>query len=476
VSTRVEAAPWAPGLRWWAILALAMAAGVIVNWILAIGVLVLLLAQVARPFDFVGAFLVLVAGAAFVDNVGGGLTYQLAMLSCAILVMMVCYAISSRGRVFCLPKTALTWPLGLYVLLSLANAARGFLAGYSRRFWGLELIALLAVGTTFLVANAFDRRRDLRIAILGLIMIGFAAAGRGFWDFTFVKTHAKATYMLGVPGIVGLLLVNLALRSRTGVLALGWILLSLPMFFEQFITYGRGLWTGCAAGLALSIAVFVGRGPGVSQRWRRAGLVLATFAGVGIVGTLHVVVVLGRTDVLQEAGTRFSSITSTEDKLEAHSNLIRLGEYLTVANLIRQSPWVGYGVGYTFLHRQSFTTQAREQWGVHQNYLMVWLKQGLVGLVLFVWILWAAMKLGVREARRRTDPWESTWFASMAAGTAFLATLSLSNNPFATVNETFLVALFWGGAMAMTRRGLIHFQWSRLRGGESGGEVTGEPR
>ena len=312
MNTRVEAPPSVPGYWWWIMLAGLVAVGLTINWAIASGLLILLLVQVARPFDFVMAFLVIVGGASVVDNAGGELTFQLSLLTAAILLMLVSYALECRGRAFSISRTTLTWPLLPYAILSIANSARGVLAGYSLRYLGLELIALLALGSALLVANVFDRRRDLRLAVGGLIVVGLAAATRGFYIFATTRTHSKTDYTMAAPGIVGLLLVNLALRSGNVLWAVGWTALSLPMFLQQFITFGRGLWTGCLAGLAISFVVFAGFGPGSAARWRRAGLVVAMFVGLGLAGAVLVAVGFGQTDILLQAGTRLTSITGTE--------------------------------------------------------------------------------------------------------------------------------------------------------------------
>ena len=349
-----------------------------------------------------------------------------------------------------------TVPFGL----SIVNSARGVLAGYSVRDLGLELIALKALGSALVVANAFDRRRDLRPAVVGLILIAFACAIQGFHIFSTVQTHTVAVYATAGPGIVGLLLLNLALRSRSAFQVLGWIALSMPLFVHQFVTFGRGLWTGCAAGLVLSIATFVGRGSGSGVRWARTGLVMAVLTGFVVVGAFQAAIVLGNADIVREAWSRLTSITSVKVSYEARSNLIRLSEYAAAVDRIRESPWIGHGIGYSFPVEQPFSNETADQWWVHQNFLFIWLKQGLVGLALFLWTIGSAVILGVREARRHTDAWESAWFASMAAATVFLAVLSLSNFPFAVVNETFLLALLWGGAMAMARGGFLSLGWS----------------
>ena len=127
---------------------------------------------------------------------------------------------------------------------------------------------------------------------------------------------------------------------------------------------------------------------------------------------------------------------------------------------IAESPWVGHGAGYVFLGTDPVELKVYDQYYVHEDYLYVWLKQGVVGLALFVWMIGSAIVLGIREARRREDPWESTWFATTAAGTVLLATLSVTNFPFNQVNPTFTLALLWGGSMAMARQGCVRFGWA----------------
>src|SRR5439155_13124513 len=185
-----------------------------------------------------------------------------------------------------------------------------------------------------------------------------------------------------------------SLRSRTPATALGWLALSLPLLLQQFLTFGRGLWLADLAGLAVAIVVFAGFGKGSAARWRRSGLVVGTLSGAVLTFGL----ILGA-NFLRVAGTRLASVTSTEYSYETASNVARLMEYSTVVGLISHSPWLGYGLGYTFLATDVIRFVHYEQSYAHQNYLLVWLKQGALGLAIFLWMLWSAITLGAREAR-----------------------------------------------------------------------------
>ncbi len=450
-----------PVLRWWVVLGFVITVGLVANWPAAAGVLFLILIQLARPFDFLTSFVLLAGAATFVEYTVGNLTVQLGIVSCVVMLTLVCYAISHPERVLSVPMTPFTWPLMCFLALTLANVARGFILGYSPKYIGLELLPLLGLGMAVLVANVFTRARHLPWSIVGLVVIGGAAAIRGFQRFAATRSHGEG-YTVAAPGLVALLLVNLALRSKTGVASTGLVLLAVPLFLHQFVTFGRGLWSGCVAGLIISVLVYAGVGTGAGPRWRRSGVVLGALMAVCLAGASLTAYVLEEEDLLLTAVTRVQATVGPQGGFETHSNLIRLGEYFFVWNLIQQSPWIGHGVGYAFTMKQAFSSDVGEQWYAHQSFLFIWLKQGLLGLGVFLWMLVAAITLGVREARRRTNPLESSWFATVAAATLFLAVLSLSNFPFGMVNEMFLLALFWGGAMGMTRTGFIRIHWKSL--------------
>jgi O-antigen ligase/polysaccharide polymerase Wzy-like membrane protein len=468
MSTSTARMAWNPGFGAWMVLAALIAVGVLGNWLIAAGMLILYLRQVARPFDFLTSFLLVSAGASFIRYEAGQLTLELALLSGLIVFMLVSYAVSNPSRLFVLPRTSLVLPLMAYVGLSLANYLRGLWVGSSPNFATLELMPVLALGSGILVANVFDPRRDLRLATIGLFAIGYVSASLGYYFFAVYHVRAAGVFFLPIPGMIAMFAVNLALRSPRTASALGWCLLSLPLFLHQFISFTRGYWLGCMAGLLASLVAYVRWGKGAGPSWRRSGLVLGTLVCVGSVGAMSLGLIVGRTDFLTMAGSRFASVTATEFTHETASNLARIAEYAEVVTRIAAAPWLGHGLGYTFTFQEPIGFEVAEQWYTHQIYLFVWLKQGLIGLLVFVWMLWSATTFCARESRRNENPLESAWLATAAACTVLLAVLGLSNFHLMLVNETFPLAFLWGGAMAIARDGFFRFQWAdppRTEGG-----------
>lgn len=459
MSTIVASPYRVPALSWWAMLACVIAAGMLVNWFVATAVLVVLLAQVYRPFDFVVAFFLTTAGSTFVYYEGGNTAFEMSLLSCAILAMLACYVLSNPGQILAVPRTRLTWAILAYLLLSMANAGRGVMSGYSMRYLLLDVLPVLAVGTSLLVGNGFDPKRDLRPIVWGLTGLAYGSAALGFYVFTIVRTHTSGIYFNATPGMIALLLVNLALRARSVWGTLLWTGLSLPLFLHQFLSFRRSLWVGCMAGMITSILVFA-LGRGKRGRWKRVGWVLGVLVAVGALGAASLELFYGQGDILRESAGRFATIGSTQLTMETRSNVIRLVETAGVLDLIWQSPWIGYGLGYAFIVPHPLWGVARPQWWMDENYLLIWLKQGLVGLLIYLWILWTAFSLGVRQARSRENPLESSWFAGLAAAMAFTTLFSLTDWPFGQVNPAFLLALMFGGAMAMTSTGRLRLRWS----------------
>jgi O-antigen ligase/polysaccharide polymerase Wzy-like membrane protein len=438
-----------------------LATGFLGNWFLAGGVAILLLVYLVRPFDFIVAFLIVVAGSTFLNYQGdpGSLTKQMAILSIGIVWMLICYLLGNREEWVSIPITQFTAALGSYILWSLISAGRGVLAGHTMHALLLEAFPILAVGSAFLVANTFKSKRDLRGVIVTLIVIAYGSAAFGFYTFEKIRTHLTGVYFSIGPGLIAILLFNLALRARRLAYSLGWLALSLPLFLHQFLSFGRGMWLGNMAGMTVSILIFTLR-RGAGGAWKRAGTLLGILVGTGILGAIAIALLYGQQDILIEAGARFATIGDTKPKLETLAIVARFVEYATVIPLILKQPWFGHGLGFEFFVATPATGKSTVQFWVHENYLLVWLKQGFVGLVLFVWMLWSAFWMSMRHSRRHDDPFESAWLATAAAGTVYLTVFAATDFPFDNVQPMFLLALLWGIAMALTQTGSWRIRWS----------------
>jgi O-antigen ligase len=455
---------WREAAPWWLLLAVVLTLFIAVHWVAAVAVLAFAVLQRARPMDFIAAYLLVVAGGAFVDYMHGTLTFQLALLSLGIVFMLVCYLVEQRGRALSVPRTPLAVWLVLYVALTLLSFARGVLAGNSARFAGLELLAVLALASSLLVGNARMGRAQVTAVLAGLWLVGLGQAALGLNFFAHELTRTGGVYFTAVPGLVVVLIFNYALRGVTWRQRWLPMLVLLPLLAHQFLSFTRGYWLGIIAGVAWSVAVYGGRGAGARERWARAGRMLGGLALTLVLVGAFLSAVFDIPGIAIGAWRRLSTSTGLQYTSDTASNFFRLLEYDRVLRDLAATPWWGRGLGYSFVTRDPFFNTLHEQWYVHQNYLLVWLKQGLPGLTLFVGALVAAVALGMR-GRRLAEPWAAAWCAGTAAVTVQVMTVSNMHFPLGEVNATFVLALLWGVTMALTSPDRWRLVWRRAPDG-----------
>src|SRR5262245_54181281 len=300
VSTRAEVT-WTPPYAWWVLLAMVLAAGLVTNWFIAAGLLVFLLANAARPLDFLPAFLVVMAGSAFVHYEGGNLAHELVLLTAGIVLMLICYVVTSGPRLLSIPWSGLTKAVTVFLLWSFGNFARGLMVGHPPKSAITELLGVLALGSTLMVANLFDPKRHMMLAFGGLLLTAFGSAAIGFYVFSILHVRTAGIYFTSFPGIMGLFLLNLALRSKKITTAMAWMGLSLPLFLHQFVSYRRALWMGCLISSVVTILLYTGVGRGSGPRWRRAGTIFLTVIGLGVVDATTMAILYGQEDILTQA-------------------------------------------------------------------------------------------------------------------------------------------------------------------------------
>lgn len=449
---------WQEASAWWLLLAVVLVLFLAVHWVAAVAFLGFALLQLARPLDFLASYLLVVAAATVVDYLHGTLTFQLALLSLGIVFTLFCYLLALRREAFVLQRTPLTAYLVLYAGLTVLNFGRGLLAGNSARYAGLELLAGLALASSLLVGNLRLRRSQVLATLVALWVIGLGHAALGFQYFAHFRTRTGGVRFTAVPGLVAILLFNYALFGKNRRTRWLPILAMLPLLMHQLLTFTRGYWLGLIAAFLWSVVVYGGRGVGAGARWARAGRVSAGLVLVLVLAGGALATFFDIPGLAMGAWRRLASSTGLQYTSATASNYFRLLEYDRALRDIAATPWWGRGLGYAFVTRDPFFNTMHEQWYVHQNYLLVWLKQGVLGLALFVAALVSAVTLGWR-GRLLAEPWAAAWCAGAAAVTIDIMVMSTMHFPLGEVNETFLLALLWGVTLALASPGRWRFAW-----------------
>jgi O-antigen ligase len=439
-------------------LAVAIAATILMNaWV---GCMVLLaglgiVAQPLRPFP---AFVLTTAVATFVDNDTGGLTRQLSLVSAiwAYSILSTAPALASgRWRLARVPLTAALFALGLTTALATVH---GVLVGNSLRYLGLELIPILCLFNALLVGGLELDERRRRAAYIVLAVVGLGHLGLGIYSYQINHVRTGGVFYTPVTGVMCLLTLSLALFDRASRVRPIMILLACAFLVHQLISFARGYWFGIVAAVPYLVAVYVRRGPGVGARARKAAVALGAMAALAGVGVVAIGLWFGWHDVASLFVTRFLSSVGTSASSETASNLERLVEYRAAWHAALAAPFFGYGLGYTLHIRQPVFNVVTTQWYVHETYLLVLLKQGIVGLAAYVAVLASAIAAGTRGALRNSGE-VAGWSAGAGAATVYLAVIGLTNFSLSYVNSALLLGLLWGISLSAQRVPRLRITW-----------------
>jgi O-antigen ligase len=371
----------------------------------------------------------------------------------ALMTVLVAYAMLSLASAYAsggwgLPVLRLTAALAALGVTTLVGVLHGVAAGNSLRFIGLELFPLLGFGAAVGLGGLPFESSRLRTATWVLTVAALCNAAIGFADFAITHTRSGGTAFSPIPGLAALLILNRSLHDPERYPRLSSVLLIGVLVLHQILSFTRGYWLGLIVGVIGSCVLYGRRGAGARQRWSKVGRTIVLAALLTTAGLAAAVVRLGWSDVSAMLGARFASGFETRVTQGSVSNIARLIELKTSLRLIRVSPWFGYGHGFTLVPDRTLLPIDRPRaWWVHESYIMIWLKQGILGVVSLLWVLFAAVRLGVKGLSH-PDPRAAGWCGAAAVCTLSTSVIALTNYTYFLVNQTFFLAALWGIALS----------------------------
>lgn len=207
-------------------------------------------------------------------------------------------------------------------------------------------------------------------------------------------------------------------------------------------------WRAYYVDLAFGVLLF-----GLLLSWRdRTRLALLVGAsgviGIGLGYVLFAdqmeLIILGIADRILSIGT-----ASTSDI----SLLNRFLESRSAWELIKQNPIAGYGIGTTFSFFDTIYNATWTKSFVHNGFLLLWFKFGVVGLglIVFAWIASIAAAYEVWW-RRQPAEWERTMGLCVAVALISLIPSHFVSGAFTTSDTVMAFALLMGTAAGMVER------------------------
>ena len=293
-------------------------------------------------------------------------------------------------------------------------------------------------------------RSNPRGALIILCIVGFIGVYVAFRNLLTYRTMlSSATQMwqvargrvvtndnlLMVTSLYGLVLFTFARSWKQQAVTLGGFLL---FFSGLILTQSRGYWLAFLVGASLMFLL-------IDFRHKRR-LILATISG-SVALVIVALVFLQDIFILVTSGLA-ERVLSLQTATTADISLVnRFRETAAVWDRIRVNPILGYGMGvsYYFFDITRGTTDTDAF--VHNGYISLWYKYGLVGLglVLFFWIrsIWN----GLRAFKTKLAA-PSVRLAGLFAATALSAFLlsTLTSNPFFLNDTLFAIGLLLGTA------------------------------
>jgi O-antigen ligase len=428
------------------LLVLAVAAG--------LGPLALALAGVAAAalwsvHDIRVAYLIAVLLASFVNTAGGHLMLQLAAVYgwlawCAILTLW-----RAGWQPVKLPPRPVLVALAVWTAACVFGVVLGFLRGNSPRYLGLEFMGSAWPVLALLVCQVQDRR-TLMAAGAGLVLISLVHTVFGITWLEILRQRIGGVYFTTVPGFTAVGLWAVAILAPQARVRRGANALLVPLVVHQFLSFTRGYWLGILAGLAVATGLAWWEA-GRARRWeslRRARVLLGSMAVV-IAAVALSARLFGQGALLEGASNRLKSSFSVQASAETGSNIMRLLEYSVAIDAARQSPILGRGFGFLIHGRDPFTGKRFLEGVIHNLYVFLWLKLGIVGLAAFGFLMWRFLASALRYERSEPDWLPRAWGVAAIAMTVQGLVICLTNYSLIDFCTGIYLAYVWGTACAL---------------------------
>ncbi len=454
-----------------ALVFVSVSAALMLSWLAGIAVLVFGLVLIVRPLDVFVASVLMAAAGAFVAYGEASVQRDIAIVVALSMYGVVSLYVTASGGRWKLPTSALPRALGVFAFTTALAGVRGVLSHHDPRYMLLEMFPLFGLFFSLAVGGVQVSRVDLAVARWAMIAVALVSASIGFKYFATTGMRTQGLPFSPVPGFVAVVVMALALFDRSAKPKLLPVALVCVMLCHQVVTFTRGFWLGLMVAMPFTFLLYARWGEGARARWgkvlRTIGLMALVLSPVAIVASS----LAGWGTLISMLGERFASSFETRNTPETVSNIVRLVELRTTMGRIFQSPWIGWGHGATLIVRQFFHPMTGPQWWVHETYVMLWFKQGIIGLLALIGVLFAAVRLGVRGSRDE-DPERAGWATACAGGSVFVAVVGLTNYYFFTATQNFILALLWGIAISLSGPSRQRFVW-RLRPSPPGAPGAG---
>lgn len=349
------------------------------------------------------------------------------------------------------PRMPIFGPIAIFLGAVVFSSVVGIAAGASIIEWPLEAFPYACLALVPIVARRLTVKSLSRVFFVYCVVVSIQSV-RAIGEFASGGFIRLQTASFSVhPGLAAVVLLSLSVMHEERRWR-RWASAALFVTFLQLVsTMTRGYWLGF---LGAAFVVYYAAWRTVPARTFRR-LLIGSFAVIGFVAiALYLLLVRwGLLEVLQVLGKRAETLSALGADA---STRVRMAEWRAAWKYFLESPIIGKGYGFHlgFLD-PIFLKRGTLNWWVHNSYLLLLLKMGIIGLVAFLGVIVAYLREAVRIIR-------STRGASRAFVVGFignvvqLLVMAATNYTFDSPVNMPYVALILGATIAIGREAANH--------------------
>jgi hypothetical protein len=415
--------------------------------------------------------------------IGGGLELR-DLLLLAMLGMLILRSLSTKSLI--IPWWSVGAPLIIFLCLSVFSGFYALFFEHVESNWTLSDLRTLAFYCVFFItAWAITSKQQLAIVIAGLFIVADLIAGiiilqeflganhtlltamsytnwavsdiapaEGSGSFGVVRIMPPGVVLVYFSMVMAFCLMAFTSQNRHLRAYLGFQFLYLN--FAILLTYTRALWIATAIALGLAIIALFPTYKAHLIRYTMIGiLILALLLTIGGTVMKHS---SDNPELVIVLIDRFSSILTPEQTMQSYSLQWRVFEQEQALISISKHPLIGVGLGNSY---RKVTTLQGEDSGwltstlaagqlsrftrfLHNSYLSLAVKMGLIGLGCFLWFCMAMLIGGVFLYRNTTDRQSKAVVLAVVTSFVGLMFWSFFHQHFIQTESTATVGLLAG--------------------------------
>jgi len=318
--------------------------------------------------------------------------------------------------------------------------------GTSPLWWLRDLVRFSYLLLFFPIAGAARTRRDAIVILASLLAVILYHAGLTITWYAQAIHSTTALWQLSNQRVaiheifaMATLVASYAvfLRSQSRWAMLAALFMAFIGLTALGVSFTRGYWV--AAVFACTIVTFMSKGP-VHR--------VATFSVLILSGVVAGGVAVFSTKFFGIVAFMAERASTVSSPLQALSVQERIAETRSVLEMLRTSPILGRGLGVEVSYMSPVKHFVISRPFLHNAYLFIWLKLGLVGLVAFLVFYFRGLRMTVLAARRASTPVIRGLFIAGAAILVSAIPLSFTSPQFYDKSSALVLALILGLAHA----------------------------